>query len=464
VIRAGRTRNLTVRTPFDLPILCLVALLPFNLAISPDWSLTLPKIYGIVFGAIFFHAILNHISTPRDLSRAIFWLVLLALAIAVAGLIGTDWAQTKIISASFIYDRLPRFIQGIPRSIAGGFARNGIGGTLTFTIPLLAAMAYAVIASPGGATQHLHRAPSRVQMSFGRRLRDWFVAPNALRNDTFGKWLPAILLAALLFSLLTLALTQSRGGILGVSVGLLALIGWKRPRIGLSILAVGSLTLVVLVLLGSGGVIAIFLSDGTLASRMEVWQRGWMMVQDFPFTGIGIGTYNVVAHALYPFFIAGPDEIVPHAHNQFLEVAVGLGIPGLILYLALLAIFFICAARAYRAVGDAGVRAFIAGLMCGMIAHHVFGLTDAFILGTKPGLLMWIYFALIAACYSQTSPNSPQVTQGQRRKKGAGLPMGTHHGLLALPFDSTTQSFCIVAPAPHSVRGSASEGQARAGS
>jgi hypothetical protein len=31
-----------------------------------------------------------------------------------------------------------------------------------------------------------------------------------------------------------------------------------------------------------------------------------------------------------------------------------------------------------------------------MIAHHVFGLTDAFILGTKPGLLMWIYFAMVA--------------------------------------------------------------------
>jgi O-antigen ligase len=84
---------------------------------------------------------------------------------------------------------------------------------------------------------------------------------------------------------------------------------------------------VALALLGQGSAIANFLlktdlSDGTLASRLEVWQRGWMMVQDFAFTGIGIGTFNVVAHALYPFFIAAPDELVPHAHNQFLEVAV----------------------------------------------------------------------------------------------------------------------------------------------
>jgi len=159
------------------------------------------------------------------------------------------------------------------------------------------------------------------------------------------------------------------------------------------------LLLVVLVSFGRVGFIANLVSDGTLASRMEVWQRGLMMVQDFPFTGIGIGTYNVVAHALYPFFIAAPDEIVPHAHNQFLEVAVDLGIPGLMAYLGLLAAFVFCAVRAYRAANDAGMRALIAGLVCGMIAHHVFGLTDAFILGSKPGLLMWIYFGMIAACY-----------------------------------------------------------------
>jgi O-antigen ligase len=67
--------------------------------------------------------------------------------------------------------------------------------------------------------------------------------------------------------------------------------------------------------------------NATLASRWEVWQRGVMMVRDFPYTGIGIGTYNTIAHLLYPFFIAAPDEVVPHAHNQFLQVAVDLGMP-----------------------------------------------------------------------------------------------------------------------------------------
>ncbi len=70
------------------------------------------------------------------------WLVFVCAAIALAGLVGTDWAQGKIVTASFIYDHLPRFIQAVPRSTAGGFARNGVGGTLAFTIPLLAALLF----------------------------------------------------------------------------------------------------------------------------------------------------------------------------------------------------------------------------------------------------------------------------------------------------------------------------------
>jgi uncharacterized membrane protein len=94
---------------------------------------------------------------------------------------------------------------------------------------------------------------------------------------------------------------------------------------------------------------------------------------------------------------------------------VDLGIPGLIAYVALLTAFGICAARAYRANQDANVRALVVGLVAGMFAHHVFGLTDAFILGTKPGIVMWVFFAFVAA----TSPRF-----GDRQKEDAEVPRG----------------------------------------
>jgi O-antigen ligase len=387
VIWAARTwleRKITVRTIFDLPMLIILVMLPISLWATSNMFLTLPKVSGIILSVAFFYAIVNHVELPRDAAMIQLGLGLICLAIAIAGLTGTDWVQSKIVSASFVYDRLPRLVQNIPRSIAGGFARNGIGGTLTFTIPLLAAMSLGIIQRNAWvAGKPVHGLPSWLEL-----------------------WLPRILVLALILSLVALALTQSRGGILGTGIGLIAIIVWKRPRLGLGIIAGVGIIAASLILLGQGSAIANWLlrtdlSDGTLASRLEVWQRGWMMVQDFPFTGIGVGTFNVVAHALYPFFIAAPDELVPHAHNQFLEVAVDFGIPGLAAYLALLAAFTICIVRAYRFAPDERLRAMVSGLGFGMLAHHVFGLTDAFILGSKPGLLMWIYFAIAATCYVQ---------------------------------------------------------------
>ena len=368
------TGRLTRTTRFDLPILILLACLPISLAVTTEPAQSLPKIYGVLLSAAFFYAVVNAVQTRRDVQNAILWLVVVGAGIALAGLIGTDWAQNKIVSASFIYDHLPRFIQNIPRSIAGGFARNGVGGTLTLTIPLLAALAL---------------APTKDE----RRMTN--VLPSVVLRLSSLVWF------ALLLSLITLALTQSRGGILGTAIGLLALAIW-RDRRWLWLVAVGIIGLIVLFTMGYGTAIIEFVlrmdaQSGTLASRLEVWQRGWMMVQDFPLTGIGIGTYNSMAHRLYPFFIASPDEVVAHAHNQFLQVAVDLGIPGLIGYLGLLVAFIVTSIRAYRASNEGMARALVVGVGCGILAHHVFGLTDAFMLGTKPGVVMWIYFALVAA-------------------------------------------------------------------
>jgi hypothetical protein len=134
------TGALTRRTLFDVPILLLLVWLPVSFSVTIDPALSLPKVYGVLLSVAFFYAIVNAIRTRDDLATATVWLVVVCAGIALAGSIGTDWAQDKIVSASFIYDRLPRVIQGIPRSIAGGFARNGVGGTLAFTIPLLAAL------------------------------------------------------------------------------------------------------------------------------------------------------------------------------------------------------------------------------------------------------------------------------------------------------------------------------------
>ncbi|MBI3740930.1 MAG: hypothetical protein HY257_04135, partial [Chloroflexi bacterium] len=202
-IVTGKFTSDALRNSFlTVPILFILALLPISLAVSVNWFLSLPKVYGIILGALFFFAIVNQIQTRDDLARASVWLVAVCLGIAVAGLIGTDWAQGKIVGATFLYDHLPRFIQSIPRSIAGGFARNGVGGTLAFTIPFLAAMGFA----RGGAVwARQSLAPDSDKNRVGTNQPRF---PNTLMMRLPRPYVSFVIFSFII-SLVTLALTQS---------------------------------------------------------------------------------------------------------------------------------------------------------------------------------------------------------------------------------------------------------------
>jgi len=63
--------------------------------------------------------------------------------------------------------------------------------------------------------------------------------------------------------------------------------------------------------------------------------RAHSMLSGFPFTGMGMGTFGYVVPVLYPLFMVSPDVVILHAHDEFLQVAVDLGLPGLVSFLAI---------------------------------------------------------------------------------------------------------------------------------
>jgi len=135
-------------------------------------------------------------------------------------------------------------------------------------------------------------------------------------------------------------------------------------------------------------------SLNTIGFRFEVWQWALAAVQDFPFTGCGLGTFREVVRLLYPLNVA-PSYDIAHAHNIFLQVALDMGIPGLIAYLALLGIAGkLCWDTARRSVQ---LRPLALGLMASLIAFHTYGLADALAPGSKPGLIFWYILGLSVA-------------------------------------------------------------------
>jgi len=112
-------------------------------------------------------------------------------------------------------------------------------------------------------------------------------------------------------------------------------------------------------------------------------------------------------HVLYPLFLVAPDVDFGHAHNEFLQAGLDLGIPGLIAFIALYIGAFWMLANVWKRSPNPQLatfkmqRATILGLGGGLAAHLLYGLTDAVALGAKPGVLFWMLLGLIAGLHLQ---------------------------------------------------------------
>ncbi len=380
--------QLTRRTPLDVPILLLLVMLAISVLVSADLDRSLPKLAGMLWGVAAYYAIVNWIDSRREVEWLSVGMAAGAVVLAVVVLIGTKWFAAGKFLPSQVYDLLPNGLIRVPGTIQGWIHPNEAGGSLALLVPFLAAL----LVMPGEA------------------------GPGAITNL---KWREKLciffrrwgLVVPLLIATAVLVITQSRSALFGVGVALLLLfaIRWRPFR---WVFLVGVVVFLVLdvsqgsafigsVLVGSadqGGAV------GTLdfVGRQEVWQRALYAIQDFPFTGVGLNMFDPVVKALYPLFLVSPDVVIEHAHDNFLQVALDVGIPGLVAYVALLSAFGYVVWFVFARSPSLFFRAVAVGLGLGMLAHQIFGLTDAVTLGSKPGIIFWVMLAVAAGLWTLT--------------------------------------------------------------
>lgn len=135
---------------------------------------------------------------------------------------------------------------------------------------------------------------------------------------------------------------------------------------------------------------------GSPGFRQEVWRWALMATQDFLFTGCGLGTFREVVRLLYPLNVA-PGYDIAHAHNVFLQVALDVGVPGLIAYVASLGIALRLGLHTARR--DPALRPLALGLAGGLGSLHIYGMMDALAPGSKPGLILWVALGLLTAMH-----------------------------------------------------------------
>lgn len=374
-------------TPLNVPLLLLSFMLLVSLWATFSIEFSLPKISGLLFSLAVFFAVVRF--SDRHFELAIAGFLLGGLAVAVLGIFGTDW-PTKIPALGALGERIPLWIQGLPAA-ESGIHPNELGGVLTLFLPL------ALVALVHGQIKKLPRS-----------------------------WMSKILLFFVVLLLGgVMLLTQSRSAFIGLACGLALLLagGGKWGRIILVVLCLVGVIAVsqigVPTLLGLNEAATVSpVGEITFASRFEIWSRALYGLQDFSFTGMGMGTFRRVAPVLYPFFMISPDKDVAHAHNLFLQTGLDLGIPGLIATLSLWIGAFTMLLIVYNRSSEKKIafgmsaRSLALGLAGGLLAHGVYGLTDAVALGAKPGFLWWWLLALIAALYRlQVTGNREQERQ-----------------------------------------------------
>ncbi len=364
-------------TPLHVPILGLLILLPVNLFISANPQATLPKICGLVLSFSLFFMIIRLVQFRKDLPILIVSLLALSLGSALLGLFGTDWPEGGLASISRIAQKLPQISSVIP---GASINKNTMGGGLTFFPPLLLSLFW----DDNALKRLLSRFP---------------------KVRKFPVWLyKTALLLILGLVLLVLLLTQSRGAWLGTALGLFVFFVWKDKRFFI-LLPVAVIFLFVLVKQTGDGTLLGFLSfldqgqDSSLTGRLQIWARIINLIRDFPITGVGLDALSGVYPIYFnPFLFSEQPAVLFHAHNTLLSVTIEMGIPTLILYVALLSSFFVMARLIWKHARSIN-RVLIMGLVCGLISHQVFGIMDAFTLGKTLGVTMWIYYAILAALF-----------------------------------------------------------------
>lgn len=231
-----------------------------------------------------------------------------------------------------------------------------------------------------------------------------------------------------------LVLLRSRAGLLAVSLGILLVVALValRPRIARRRAAgrgwIVGVTLAVLLAAAlpfsetARGVakdlfyrgVELFQVDlGDSFFRPRLWRQTMLMVREAPLTGVGAGNFVVE----YPRFERFP-EIKPHAHNDALQTLSELGLPGLLLFLALGAAAVLAAlgALAQRAADGAGGErgrdyALTAGLVGALAVFGVIGLFEVpFALGASASVL-----AVLIGCASGLHAAGPASAPASRR-------------------------------------------------
>lgn len=368
--------RLLTRTPLNLWFAALLVLGVLNVYLAP-YTRGLSLLARPVLGIATYLAMVESARTSGRMRGPLQVMIMLGLLAGVLSIGATQW-NPKSDQLSLITDSLP-VVQGFPGAEAG-FNANEIAGGLSWLVPLMAGLAL-YRWQQGGSRWH-------VTIAF------------------------IMMFAALL-------LGQSRSALIGVFVALALLIPFVVRRLHWRVLTYAALLLAVGFQVWVSADFATSQAaivetarnqrfrtlplqthdERNINVRLEIFGSALAIIRDHPLTGVGLSMFrDGQVRAEYPVPMM-EDRILPHAHNEPLQIGSDLGIPGMIVFLAIYAVAGYMLLQSWRR-GDTQARAVSASIGAGLLAHAIYGMADAVTLWDRLTFIYWLMLGLVGAQYT----------------------------------------------------------------
>jgi O-antigen ligase len=252
-----------------------------------------------------------------------------------------------------------------------------------------------------------------------------------LALESASRWRVLLGLAYLFLSLVLVAMSGSRGGAITWGTIMVAFLLWRPTRRW----GLAGLLMLGATILGGSTLFATtrdrFLGrtgETPLGGREALWQAAWLLIREHPWRGVGIGNASreVLPYARLFRSMWGIESA--SLHNPVLTIWAETGIPGLLLYLGVLAAIVRSFARQYlraRAQGREDLLAYCA-LVGSVFLGHIAGWLKGGGAESSYSYFLMLGLLLIPAYLrAETASNDKEALPAGQEQRGAGvLPHG----------------------------------------
>lgn len=214
-----------------------------------------------------------------------------------------------------------------------------------------------------------------------------------------------LLLASTVFLLFK---TQTRSSIIALGISLLVffLLSLKKNNatkiVGLMAIVAAAAALWIFVLNPALGERFMTMFDenqkSTFARRMFFWGGGTSAFAASPLTGHGIGGFEqtVLSYRSPDYWTVGSEDVVPHAHNELIEISVEYGVVGLVLCVATIG-FLLYRGISIARKGKGWEQWTAIGLTCSIIGIAVDSLANVALRQAPIAALVWLLMGLLSS-------------------------------------------------------------------